>query len=103
MQSCVMHGFPPANTGVPVGSQLAVAGMQGWGVNTPSAAAVAAATCGLAKELHNPKGAMLTIGAASVNVATGLPSINTVGAEVATSAEGAAPNVQESMAPLQTN
>ena len=40
----------------------AVAGMHGIGVSTPSAAAVAAATVGLAGELHTPNGMMLTSG-----------------------------------------
>ena len=39
-----------------------VTGMQGCGVSTPIAAAVAAATCGLACVWHIPKGAMFTIG-----------------------------------------
>jgi hypothetical protein len=36
--------------------------MQGIGVKTPSAAAVAAATVGFANDVHMPKGIMLTIG-----------------------------------------
>ena len=47
-----------------------VLGTQGWGVNTPCAAAVAAATCGLLGVVHMPNGAMLTIGALSIIVAT---------------------------------
>ena len=39
-----------------------VAGMHGMGVNTPSAAAVAAATVGFAGEEHMPNGMMLVIG-----------------------------------------
>jgi hypothetical protein len=38
-----------------------VAGMQGCGVRTPSAAAVAAATIGLAMLMHMPNGMTLTI------------------------------------------
>jgi hypothetical protein len=45
--------------------------MQGIGVNTPRAAAVAAATCGLAGELHIPKGGMFTNGLLSMIVASG--------------------------------
>ena len=41
----------------------AVAGRQGIGVRTPSAAAVAAATIGLAGLEHMPNGATFTIGA----------------------------------------
>jgi hypothetical protein len=40
----------------------AVAGVQGIGVNTPKAAAVAAATAGLAGDLHIPNGIILTKG-----------------------------------------
>lgn len=39
-----------------------VAGMQGCGVSTPNAAAVAAATCGLATLIHIPNGMMFTNG-----------------------------------------
>ncbi len=39
-----------------------VAGTQGIGVRTPSAAAVAAATVGFAGELHMPNGMMFTSG-----------------------------------------
>jgi len=41
---------------------VTVTGMQGCGVSTPSAAVVAAATWGLAKLEHTPKGMMFTIG-----------------------------------------
>src|SRR5258706_11789794 len=40
-----------------------VTGMQGCGVSTPSAAEVAAATCGFDNVMHIPKGMMLTFGA----------------------------------------
>ncbi len=39
-----------------------VIGTQGMGVRTPSAAAVAEATVGLATELHIPKGGIFTVG-----------------------------------------
>jgi hypothetical protein len=39
-----------------------VTGIHGMGVSTPIAAAVAAATWGLAMDMHMPKGAMFTIG-----------------------------------------
>ena len=39
-----------------------VTGMQGIGVNTPSAAVVAAATVGFANEVHMAKGGIFTIG-----------------------------------------
>lgn len=56
-------GFPPTNTvGDPGAQGAAVTGTQGIGVKTPNAAAVAAATCGFAMEVHIPKGMILTIG-----------------------------------------
>ena len=56
-------GMPPINTVDAPGDQgEAVAGMQGWGVNVPEAAAVAAATIGLAGLWHRPKDAMFIIG-----------------------------------------
>lgn len=39
-----------------------VAGMHGMGVNTPSAADVAAATCGFASDVHIPNVPMFTSG-----------------------------------------
>ena len=39
-----------------------VAGTHGCGVKTPSAAAVAAATCGFAGDWHMPNGMILVIG-----------------------------------------
>jgi hypothetical protein len=48
-----------------------VTGMQGIGVNTPRAAAVAEATVGLAIDMHIPKGGMLVIGTKSMMFAAG--------------------------------
>ena len=48
-------------------------GMQGMGVSTPAAAAVADATWGLAKERHMPKGLMLSMGAKSIVFAMACP------------------------------
>ena len=68
------HGLPPANLEALLpGIHAVVAGMQGCGVSTPSAAAVAAATIGFAGFLHIPIVGMFTSGAASWIVATGLP------------------------------
>lgn len=55
----------PAVHGAPV------AGMHGWGVSTPSAAAVAVDTCGLPGLMHMPKVGMLVSGMVSAIVATG--------------------------------
>lgn len=55
------------------GDQGAVmTGMQGIGVRTPIAAAVAAATVGLDIDLHIPKGLILSIGAKSIMLAIGI-------------------------------
>ena len=49
--------------GEPGAHGAGITGKQGMGVSTPRAAAVALATVGLAKELHMPKGGILTMGA----------------------------------------
>lgn len=49
-----------------------VTGIQGIGVRTPSAAAVAAATMGLAMEEHIPKGNIFTMGILSIILAKGI-------------------------------
>jgi hypothetical protein len=79
-----------------------VTGMQGWGVKTPKAAAVAAATCGLLGDMHIPNVGMLDMGAKSIIVAAGVPQV-VVGAEVALSTAGAAPIVHIICAPVTTS
>jgi hypothetical protein len=54
--------FPIITVGDPGTHGADVAGMQGCGVKTPSAAEVAAATCGLAMEVHIPNVGMLDMG-----------------------------------------
>lgn len=49
-----------------------VTGTQGIGVSAPKAAAVAAATVGLAIELHIPNGRILTSGLLSIILAIGM-------------------------------
>jgi len=61
-----------STVGAPGTHGAGVAGTQGIGVNTPSAAAVAAATAGFAGELHIPNGMMLTIGTWSMMFASGI-------------------------------
>jgi hypothetical protein len=78
-----------------------ITGTHGIGVNTPSAAAVAAATVGLDSDMHIPKGTMLTIGAMSMMVATGRPSTMALGTTTF-SVDGAIPNVQLVIAPATT-
>lgn len=95
-------GWPPTSTvGEPGAHGAAVTGTQGIGVSTPSAAAVAAATCGLAGQLHIPNGMTLTIGALSMMDAAGVPDMTqAVGSTF--SEEGATPNEHCSMAPVVT-
>ena len=64
---------PTITVGMP-GTHGVVTGTHGMGVNTPSAAAVAAATVGLAIDVHMANGKMFTIGAKSMMVATGTPA-----------------------------
>ena len=77
-------------------------GMQGIGVNTPIAAAVAAATCGFAIDMHMPNGAMLTIGLLSMIVAAAGPPALTIPTGKTFNADGAAPNVHIICAPDDT-
>lgn len=66
-------GNPPIRTvGEPGTHGTVMLGMQGIGVSTPIAAAVAAATVGLARELHMPNGSMFTIGLLSMIFASGM-------------------------------
>jgi hypothetical protein len=55
--------LPMSTVGAPGAQGAAVAGTQGIGVSTPSAAEVAEATTGFAIEEQEPKGGMLTMGA----------------------------------------
>ncbi len=55
-----------------------ITGMQGIGVRTPIAAAVAVATIGFVMVVHIPKGLIFSKGAKSFIVATGKPSIKEV-------------------------
>ena len=78
-----------------------VMGMQGMGVNTPSAAAVAAITIGLAMDWHMPKGMMFNIGLLSMMLASGtLVITKLVGNTIRV--PGATPKLHLSMAPMQT-
>src|SRR5450830_277867 len=94
--------FASSTVGAPGTQGAAVAGMQGIGVNTPMAAAVAAATVGLAGDMQTPKGMILTIGIWSMILAAGGPSHSTLFFGSTTSDDGAAPIVQVIMAPMET-
>jgi len=75
----VSTGIPPAViVGAPGTQGAAVAGTQGIGVSVPHAADVAAATVGLAKDLHMPKEGMFTMGLKSMVVPAGFLSTVTI-------------------------
>src|SRR5205809_4006679 len=94
--------LPIKTVGAPGTQGAAVAGMQGMGLSTPRAAAVAAATVGLEGELHMPKGKMLTSGALSMMVAAGGPPAITRLAGSTIRLLGATPKLHCIMAPMQT-
>jgi len=79
-----------------------VAGTQGMGVNTPSAAAVADATTGFAIDEHAPKVGIFAKGAKSMMVAAGIPDEVTVGSDVTIKLAGATPKGHMSNAPVTT-
>lgn len=79
-----------------------VTGVQGIGVSTPNAAAVAAATAGLAGDLHIAKGGILTKGLLSIILAAGLFSAMVLLAGKTTNVLGAAPIVHIRLAPMFT-
>ena len=80
-----------------------VLGMQGWGVRTPNAADVAAATWGLANEVHMMKGLMLAIGLLSIMVAAGLLLVFTRAAGSTFNVLGPVPKLHIIVAPEQTS
>jgi hypothetical protein len=95
-------GMPPIMQPVEPGVQGAgVTGMQGIGVKTPSAAAVADATVGLAIDMHIPKGGILVMGIWSMMLAAGVVAL-TLFTGNTLSAEGATPKVHIMTAPEVT-
>ena len=79
-----------------------ITGMQGIGVSTPQAAAVAEATVGLANDEHMPKGSMFDIGAMSMMLAMSMfPHLGRRGT-VTISDDGAIPKLHCSIAPIHT-
>jgi hypothetical protein len=71
-----------------------VIGMQGMGVSTPKAAAVAAITIGFAGELHIPNGGIFAIGAKSIiDAARGPPVITGIPLGITISELGATPKL----------
>ena len=74
-------------------------GMQGMGVSTPMAAAVADATVGFAKDWHIPKGAILTMGLLSMMLPIAkFIHLGRMGSKTE-NVPGAIPNVHCSIAP----
>lgn len=80
-----------------------VTGMQGIGVSTPSAAEVAAATCGFETVVHIAKDGILTIGLLSMIVAAGILDVVTMSSGSTLSVDGAVPKEHFIEAPEQTN
>ncbi len=104
MQEALSAGWPPMVTLTEPGVQGAeVMGTHGWGVSTPMAAAVAAATCGLLGDMHMPNDAMLTIGTMSWMLAAGLESPSTMFTGRTERLPGAFPIEQAIIAPLTTS
>lgn len=89
---CSAGWLPIRTVGEPGAHGAAVTGTHGIGVSTPIAAAVAAATCGLAGQLHMPNGMTLTMGALSMIVAAGAPAM-THGVGSTFKDEGATPKL----------
>jgi hypothetical protein len=95
-------GMPPIMVvGEPGVQGVVVTGMQGIGVNTPRAAAVADATVGFAIDMHIAKGGMLVIGIKSMMLAAGAVAL-TLFTGNTLSAEGAIPKVHIMTAPEVT-
>lgn len=78
-----------------------ITGIQGIGVRTPIAAAVAVATLGFVIATHIPKGFIFSKGAKSFIVATGKPSIKEVLGRTERT-DGAFPKEHFKQAPLTT-
>lgn len=95
-------GLPPISTvGEPGIQGAVVTGIQGMGVRTPIAAAVAAATAGFAGFLHIPNGMMFVIGMLSMIVATGVEDVTRLTGSTF-STDGVMPKEQLSVAPPHT-
>ena len=95
-------GMLPSMTVAEPGAQGAtVAGIHGMGVRTPRAAAVAAATVGLAMDMHMPKVGMFTIGLLSMILAAGAPTFVRLSGRTV-SALGAAPKLHIIIEPVVT-
>lgn len=93
LQSDARHGLPEISIFGFVGINVpAICGMQGCGVSTPMAAAVADATCGFAIDVHIPKGPRFTIPCESEIVPQGFPPARTLAWLVTLIGAGVVPN-----------
>jgi hypothetical protein len=93
--------LPISAVGAPTIHGAAVAGTQGIGVKTPSAAAVAAATVGFAIEEHMPKGRIFTNGLLSMMFAAGVAVMVRFTGNT-TNVLGATPKLHWRVAPMHT-
>lgn len=94
--------FPTNTLGEPGNQGAGVTGTQGMGVNTPKAAAVAAATAGLASDVHIPKGGMFRMGLLSMMLAMGKLVMRTRFTGNTTNGAGVMPNTHFNIAPAHT-
>lgn len=101
-ESLVRAGFPPmSKAGLPGAHGPVITGIQGMGVKAPMAAAVAAATVGLAREVQVPKGGILTMGIWSKTEARAMDDM-TLAAGSTFKTDGAAPKEHCMAAPPNT-
>src|SRR5438445_4520189 len=104
VEELVSAGWLPIITvGEPGAQGALVTGMQGWGVRTPMAAEVAAATWGLERLMHMPKVGMFIIGMWSMMLAAGTPPTMTRLAGSTVSEAGATSKLHAIMAPETTS
>jgi hypothetical protein len=96
-------GLPPIITvGDPGAHGPGITGWHGIGVNTPSAAAVAAATWGFDMDMHTPNGAMFSMGTLSMMFAANAPHPWVMLTGNTVNVLGAAPKVHIIIAPFTT-
>jgi hypothetical protein len=93
---------PSKTNGFPGTQGATVTGIQGMGVKTPRAAAVAAITAGFVGAEHMPNGTILTIGLLSIILAAGMFPAKTRAIGKTIMEDGATPKVHCSMAVATT-
>lgn len=93
--------FAIKTVGDPGAHGAGITGTHGIGVKVPNAAAVAAATVGLANDEHMPNGRMFTSGLLSIMFASGVAVCVRFTGNTA-SVLGAAPKLHCIVAPIQT-